>query len=102
MRALSAVPGRPTGDVVVYANICSMESWPSQDPRDVLARAAMNDAATLGGMFVDEFEAAMGARLGRTPDAVVWMWNDAESHLRGAASSAASQRLIDFLNDRRY
>jgi hypothetical protein len=45
---------------------------------------------------------AMAQRLGRTPDAVAWMWDDAESHLRGAASSTASQRLIDYLNDRRY
>ena len=34
-----------------------MENRPSQDPRDVVARAAMNDAATLVGMLVDEFQA---------------------------------------------
>lgn len=46
--------------------------------------------------------AAIATRLGRTPDAVEWMWQDAESHLRGAASSTASQRLIDYLSERRY
>jgi hypothetical protein len=45
---------------------------------------------------------AIADRLGRTPNAVEWMWSDAESHLRGAASSTASQRLIDYLNDRRF
>jgi hypothetical protein len=44
----------------------------------------------------------MATRLGRTFDAVEGMWEDAESHLRGAASSVASRRLIDYLNDRRY
>ena len=34
-----------------------MQNRPSQHPRDVVVRAAMNDAATLVGMLVDEFQA---------------------------------------------
>jgi hypothetical protein len=34
-----------------------MQNRPSQDPRDIVRRAAMNDAASLAGMLVDEFEA---------------------------------------------
>ncbi len=32
-----------------------MESRPSQHPRDVIARAAMHDAATLAGILANQF-----------------------------------------------
>jgi hypothetical protein len=42
-----------------YVNICSMENRPpSQDPRDLVARAAMLDAATLAGLVAGEFQAS--------------------------------------------
>ena len=34
-----------------------MENRPSQDPRDVVRRCAMNDAAAIAAMLVDEYEA---------------------------------------------
>jgi hypothetical protein len=73
------------------------ELW-SEEEWDVLFRAYRPRGRRPG----KDALVAMAPRLGRTPDAVVWIWNDAESHLRGAASSAASQRLIDYLNGRRY
>lgn len=39
-------------------NICSMQNRPSQDPIDVVARAAMQDAATLIGLFANEFQSS--------------------------------------------
>lgn len=50
---LNAIPGSSS-----YVNICSMQNRPSQHPRDVVVRAAMNDAATLVGMLAGEFQAS--------------------------------------------
>jgi hypothetical protein len=44
---------------------------------------------------------AIGRRLDRTPDAILWMWEDAERHRRGVASNTASERLMDYLDRRR-
>jgi hypothetical protein len=33
-----------------------MENRPSQDPRDVVAKAAMNDAVTIAGLLAGEFQ----------------------------------------------
>ena len=41
---------------------------------------------------------AIGHKLDRAADAVLWMWEDAERHRRGAASNTASERLIDYLD----
>lgn len=41
---------------------------------------------------------ALGRGLDRTADAILWMWEDAERHRRGAASNTASQRLKDYLD----
>jgi hypothetical protein len=38
-------------------NICSMQSRPSQDPRDQVVRAALADAAVLAAMLSDEYHA---------------------------------------------
>lgn len=43
---------------------------------------------------------AVALWLDRTPGAVLWMWQDAEAHLRGA-SSYASLRLMAYLDRRR-
>ena len=37
-----------------------MENRPSQDPRDLVIRAALADAAALAGMLTDEYEATYG------------------------------------------
>jgi hypothetical protein len=34
-----------------------MENRPSRDPRDILLRAAMNDAVTIGSLIAGEFHA---------------------------------------------
>ena len=44
---------------------------------------------------------ALCRQLGRTPDAIDWMWDDAERYLRGAKATTTSQRLKDYLADRR-
>lgn len=44
---------------------------------------------------------ALGRKLGRTPDAISWMWSDAERHRSRVEPNTASQRLKDYLDRRR-
>jgi hypothetical protein len=65
---------------------------------DELFRAHPPDAAHKPTRAACE---AIGRRLDRTADAILWMWEDAERHRRGAASNTASERLIDYLDRKR-
>jgi hypothetical protein len=51
-----------------------MENRPSGDPRDVVARAAMLDAATIAGLMAGEFQATYGGPDRRAYLALLGRW----------------------------